>query len=645
MNSPQAVAEEVTVDVRNVGGITETDVTFYPGVTVLRGRNATNRTSLLQALMAGLGSDDVSLKGDADEGMVELTVGGETYRRTLRREGSAVAFDGEAYLDDPTTAELFAFLLESNEARRTVARGDDLHDLIMRPVDTEEIEAEIGRLEAEKRRIDEELDAIESLEDELGDREVEREELKRRIEAKRDALAEKEAEIEAADADITQSREEQSALEETLGELSEARSALETVRFDSDSERESIDALEAERDELEAELADLPDELDGTDELESRQEQLRARQRSLEGTINELQSIIQFNREMIEGTATDVTEALADDEGAVTDRLLDGDTTVCWTCGTEVDVDQVETTVDRLQSLRKERLNERNAVRSELREVKEELDGLEARRGRRDRLETRLNRIEDELDRRRDRLETLAERREEQEARIEDLEAAVEKRENEDYSTVLDLHREANELEFEIGQLESDLAETTDRIETLESRLDDRDRLERERDSVSEELTDLRTRIETLETRAVEQFNEHMATVLDLLEYANLDRIWLERTERTVREGRRTVESTGFELHVVRTTESGTAYEDTVEHLSESEREVTGLVFALAGYLVHEVYETCPFMLLDSLEAIDADRIARLVDHFRSQAGFLVVALLPEDAQALDDDYRRIDEI
>jgi hypothetical protein len=72
---------------------------------------------------------------------------------------------------------------------------------------------------------------------------------------------------------------------------------------------------------------------------------------------------------------------------------------------------------------------------------------------------------------------------------------------------------------------------------------------------------------------------------------------------------------------------------------------VTGLVFALAGYLVHEVYETCPFLLMDSLEAIDSNRIASLVDYFASFADNLVVALLPEDAQALNDDYRRITEI
>jgi len=81
---------------------------------------------------------------------------------------------------------------------------------------------------------------------------------------------------------------------------------------------------------------------------------------------------------------------------------------------------------------------------------------------------------------------------------------------------------------------------------------------------------------------------------------------------------------TRFDLHIVRSSPDGTAYEDTVDHLSESEREVTGLVFALAGYLVHDVHETVPFILLDSLEAIDSDRIARVVDYFRTHADYLV---------------------
>ena len=70
-----------------------------------------------------------------------------------------------------------------------------------------------------------------------------------------------------------------------------------------------------------------------------------------------------------------------------------------------------------------------------------------------------------------------------------------------------------------------------------------------------------------------------------------------------------------FKFHAVQRTDSGTVYEDTVDNLSESELEASGLIFALAGYLVYELYEEVPLMLLDSLEAIDADRIGTLIEY------------------------------
>lgn len=72
---------------------------------------------------------------------------------------------------------------------------------------------------------------------------------------------------------------------------------------------------------------------------------------------------------------------------------------------------------------------------------------------------------------------------------------------------------------------------------------------------------------------------------------------------------------------------------------------MTGLIFALAGYLVHNVYENLPFILLDSLEAIDAERIAKLIDYLQEHAEYLIVALLPEDADALYNIQERISEI
>jgi seryl-tRNA synthetase len=202
-----------------------------------------------------------------------------------------------------------------------------------------------------------------------------------------------------------------------------------------------------------------------------------------------------------------------------------------------------------------------------------------------------------------------------------------------------------SELEIEIEQLETDREERADELEQVESRIAEADQLEAQRDELQAEIEQLRTRIEDLEREAVDQFNEHMDTVLQVLEYENVDRIWLERTERESREGRQTVTKRHFEPHLVRSTDDGAVYEDTVDHLSESEREVTGLVFGLAGYLTHELHEKLPFMLLDSVEAIDSQRIAELVAYFGDYPEYLVGALLEEDAAALDDTYHRVSDI
>jgi DNA repair exonuclease SbcCD ATPase subunit len=184
-----------------------------------------------------------------------------------------------------------------------------------------------------------------------------------------------------------------------------------------------------------------------------------------------------------------------------------------------------------------------------------------------------------------------------------------------------------------------------ERLEEINARLQDRDSLTERCEEIQDQLTELWTRVEQIEKQAVEAFNTHIENLLEILAYDNIERIWIERTQQTVREGRRTVERSSFDLHIVRSTADGTTYEDTIEHLSESEREVTGLVFALAGYLVHDVHEQVPFLLLDSLEAIDSNRIASLVEYFDEFVENMVVALLLEDAAALPDTYHRVEEI
>ena len=649
MSGHQQTATSAEVRVENIGGIDETTVTLRPGVTVLSGENATNRTSFLQAIMAAMGSNQATLKGDAEEAFVQLSLGDGVYKRSLRRKGESVQFDGEGYLDDSTVADLFAFLHENNEARRSVAWNEDLRELIMRPIDIDAIQSEIERLEERKAEINDELATIDSRKQELPDLEQQRRDLRERIDEKRTELAAIEDQIDESSRDVEESKRVKEESEELLTELRSVRSNLESVRRDIESQQESITSLTSERSDLRTELQDLPEDPAENDTLDTRVDRLRDRRQELNDEISDLQSLIQYNEQRLDDDDFEVPaeiESDHDDDGAVTDQLLSSEQSiVCWTCGSTVDRDQIEETVDRLREVRTRKVADLEDVKDDLEAVKSERRTARKRQQRREEIERELAGIEDEIERRQERIETLKERRETLTAEVQRLEREVETLESADFEDVLDLHKEANELEFEIESLESEREEVSDTIEEIEELLARAEDLREEREGLVEQLTEERTKIDRIEEDAVEAFNDHMDTVLETLAYENLERIWIERTERTVQDGRKTVQQSVFDLHVVRTTESGTAYEDSITHLSESEREVTGLVFALAGYLVHDLHETVPFMLLDSLEAIDSERIAKLVDYFAEYTEYLVVALLPEDAQALDDEYTRVRSI
>ena len=649
MSNVDSTGAHATLRVNDVGGIDQTAVEFAPGVSVLAGRNATNRTSLLRALMAALGSDRVSLKGDADEGFVELTLGGETYTRRLIRREDGVVLEGDPYLsgDEVEYADYFAFLLETNDARRAVVSGGrDLRDVLLRPVDTDAIERELRERIEERREVEAELDRLEGAADRLERARKRRDELAAELEAKRERRRELQAEMDADAEDDGGSAD--GTRTELLEELNDVRSELGETRYRLETARETLETAREERDRFREELegTDAPSE-ERLDELDGRLEELRARRRELDSLVNRLSTVVRFNEEMLEGE-DGLRELLARDAdaspngGAVTDGLVPEETTVCWTCGSEATVEGIADTVDRLRDVASEKRAERRSVTEELESLTEEREGIERRRERRAELEARLADAEADVEKREARVDRLETALAEGEARLAELESELERLEADREDELAEHQREATDLEFEIGRLSSELEDAEADVERLEGDVERASELRERREALSEGIESLRTRIERIERGAVESFNEHARELLDVLEYDNLERIWLERREPP--SGTSDPTDRGeFDLHVVRRTDDDVVYEDSVEHLSESEREVTGLVFALAGYLTHEVHERVPFVLLDSLEAIDSERIARLVDYFAEYAPSVVVALLPEDAAALPEAYERIE--
>lgn len=630
--------ESVSVSVQNLGGIDTCHVTFGPGVTILTGQNTTNRTSLLAAIASALGGSTGTLKGDEDTGEVTLDLANETSTRRFIRENGTVRIEGDPYTTDEALVDLFACLLESNPVRQTVERGDNLRELIMQPVDIEELQTQIRDIEDERREVKERLSTIERQRDRLPDLEEQRVTLEEKLADIKERLTARRQEIEAHEAD----REEASAAQNIIETHQETQAEFSDVSQELETQQRSLEALRDERDEVETELTELDDNADEEiQDIDTELERLRERKQTLAETTNDLSAIVEFNEELLEsdGGINHIERTTSDD---VTSQLDPGSETIeCWTCGNNVERQNIAERIDEFRNVIEERRTDRKAAQERIAELSERRSSLETLIEKRKQLEQRRQEVQAEVQEREERIAELEEREAYLEDQVANLEEEIVETKDVRDSDLLEKYQSVSDLEYERGQVAQELADVREELERIEMLADERDQFEARHDELQTELSSLRTRVEDLERDVVDVFNDRMADILALLEYGNLERVWIERKTDTGGSETGIPDST-FEIHVVRTTDNGTVYEDTIDHLSESEREVTGLIVALAGYVAHDVTETVPLIMLDSLEAIDASRIVRLVEYIADSVPYLVVALLPEDAASFGDDYTRL---
>jgi len=621
----------MTLSVENLGGIDSCEVSFDAGVTILTGRNATNRTSLLRAIGGALGGGTATLKSDAEHGRVELDVGGERCVREYERRGEAVVARGDPYTEDAALVDHLVALLRDNPVRRAVeGGGENLRDVLLEPVDTDAIQRRIGELERERDRVDRQISDLEAERAEVPKLERRRTSLESDLESVESDLEAARETVAAADAD----REAAEEAEEHLEELNELRQRLRQTDDRIDHQHETLADLREDRAEVEAELESLTVEREELADVESELDRLRRRKRELGATVDDLTRVVEFNESVLSGE-TDLPTG--DDD--VTDELDPGSgRVVCWTCESEVERQDVERRLDTMRELAAEKRERRGEIDAKIESLTERERDLERAETRRDELRGRREELDRKIDHREEKLATLEADREELRAEIEAVESRTEEVDAPGDGELFEAYQRISELEYERGRIKERFRTVSDRLAEADEAAEELAELRERREELGEELTSLRSRIEEIERDAVERFNDHVASVLEVLGYRNVARVWIER--RTDADG--VGDEAAFELHLVRENDDGEAYPDTVDNLSESERKVVGLVVALAGYLVHEVHETVPMMLLDSVEAIDADRIAALVDYFAEHVPYLVVALLPEDERALPAEHERI---
>lgn len=627
----QRFEEGLELEVTHIGGIDHARISLTPGVSILEGKNATNRTSLLTALADVLGGSPASLKTTTDSGRIELEFGDRTFTREYRRENGSVTASGNQYTDHRKVIDLFVRVLEDNPVRRAVKYDQDLRDILLEPVDTGQIERELHRIARERETIDEKIETIEreqaklpGLEEQLEDLEHERGEVVADIERIQTEIEQFEA-----------SEEEAEQAEDLLDELDKHREKIQSIQVDIERQDTELTRLREERRETEdvLESIDVPDA--EIDRAESQLEALTNEKRTLDSRIADLQQIVRFNEEMTAGDDSGYF-AISTDSSVTSDLDPEGKEVECWTCGSQINATEIRERLQELRDVVQEYREDRMEITAELSDLEDRLKELHREESKQTEAEEQLQRIIEEIDVREAKKEQLTDEREEVEENLGAIKSRVEETAELRDSDLVDAYRRLSEYEYERGRVERQETSIQEEIERIEHLARERDELEERREHLGEEMDELRQRIETLEGRAIEQFVEHMNNLLRVLDYENIAKVWIERL---VGQGD---EASEFELHIVRETPDGEGYEDTIDTLSESEREVIGLVVALSGYLAYEVYEDVPIMLLDSLEALDADRLEALIEYFNDHVPYLVAALLPEDAGAISAEFEFI---
>ena len=561
----------------NIAGIRHAEAHIEPGVNAVRASNWQGKSSFLAGIKTAFGTATPLTEGQSS-GEVALQTTDDEITIQLERTNGAVSRSGQPYLDeeyDRICAELFAFLDEDNDIRQAVRSGENLENLLTRPLDFENIDEQIADLRAEREQVERELE---------------------RAETAAERLPQLQQRVTSLKTDLEELRTERTEIDDDAAGDSDAREELSELRAQRDRVETKIDRLESTAESVRATLSEKRDELDSLmvpsdDDIVGELERLRADLRNVERDKELLQSVYEANKRVVDEERVELLTDVSHDMLA--------DSVTCWLCGSDATREDIEAQLaaldDRITDLRsraedaKQQVNALETKRDEIRDARRREADLTDRIAD---LESRLAETETDL-------ETARERRDDLASQIEELAADVDSTED-----------RITDLESEIKYTEAELADVRDELEETEALAEQQDMLDDEYDSLTEEITDLRKRKDRVKRQTREAFSSALDDLL----------VQFDTGFETAR-----LTST-FDLVVARD-----GREAELDALSEGERELLGIVAALAGHEAFEVSQRVPVMLLDGLGGLATDNLQILVEYLAARTEYLVLTAYPEN--------------
>lgn len=564
--------------IENVAGIRHGEAALESGLNVVSASNWQGKSSFITAVETAMGTD-VSLTEGADEGRVLLETDEGSFEVQLSRRDGEVVASGTPYLTgdrERVCADFYAFFAEDNRLRETVAAGENLEELLTKPLDFENIDERIADRKDERDQVEAELERAADAERALP------------------GLESQVSSLESTLADLEAEREDMVDDDETPDALSK-REQLGEVRAERESVQDLIAQLEETIERIEEKLSAHYDELDSLDissspDIEEELVEVRSEKEDAERDIELIQSVYTANKRLLEEDRLDLVTDV--------DHQLMDDTISCWTCGESAGRDAFEAQLDALGDTVMELREQVESRRERVEALQAERDEIARKRRQKSDLEDEIQRLESTLSDRKESLSSARNRLEMLDEQVETLSDDVEA-----------LDDRLTDLESEIKYTEAKLDDVEEELRSKERAADQRSMLEAEYDSLTEEIQDLRSRKAAVKDRTREAFDEALSDVLDRFDT-----------------GFESAHLTGnFELVVARD-----GRETDVSALSEGEVDLLALVVTLAGLKAHEVTDDVPVMLLDSLGSLSGANLRTLVEYLEAEAEYVVFTAYPE---------------
>ena len=629
------MANEATVKVSNVGGIEETEIIFTPGLNVLSGENATNRTSLLLALNEAMGGTMGTVRSGQNEGSVTLEYDGKEYTQNLSGKGANnLVRSGDPISDDSDIVDLYASLLGQNGIRRLISRGQNVEEfqqkfkeLLMKPVDIEEINRKKTELKRRKQEINERIDEIETQRKELPKLEEDRQRLQDEIEDLEEEIEEIETEIGNLDFD----KEDEEEAQQLMEDLRNKQDKRNNIQDRKKQQEDSVEQLENEIEELQDDIDDLESEIDSASGVnEDRINELQQKKQKL----NSAREFVFEVQDIVKRLGTNNIPEEFEQQESVTDELDPESINVhCPVCGTEHSKAEIQEHREWLDEVHDDYDEQIEEIKDEKNELENKKSHTEQRQHRYQNKQNKLGRKKEDLEDAQKDVEKFEEQLEELEEEIKALDQQVEETEELREQNALDLSRESSDKRQQKARKEDRLEEVEEKIGNIEDLEGEKEELEIELDEVSEELDEKRGEINNLEEQVVEAINSNMDNLVEVLDYENIGRVWIEKKNVAGED------ISNFEINVVRD-----GRDDEIGTLSESEQSLVGLVIGLGCYITYDVPSKLPFLLVDSIEQFDSGRIDLMLEYVSDEVGaeYVVTALLPEDAAAIESEHHEV---